>query len=610
MQFQIGRFFRTHRGETSAGSSSGSGPGTRPGSRSSAASDAGRLSALRSRNTGLGSPRAMPPRQAAPSGADAHRQEDIKAAIAHMRGRDEPQHVVRSRNTGSGNPSAMPPRQAAPSDADAHRQEDIQAAIAHMHGRDEPQHVGSPRQQAVPGHAPAAGTQMQPSGVVPDTTTEPRTPPAPDVVPTSSPQESHGMEDDFDIDSMDDDNIEAIIDSLRVPGGESTPISGETSAAITSRRSDTFALGRNAPQGGDSFARDREALPPFQPTLTTIPEEPAEGASPMHPSIRDAFQAGDAENAKDRREDQRDVLLGAGLSNQEIAIARHLASGREHPAIEESGASINAYRKDRLPPLREPAFHARRPQQTDAAETRPQGNPAQETSQPAPYQHYVMRQRLSEENPEEVARMAGLDQLRISDGEPDPVHDLASVREHPANGETDASMLKYDRQGLPPLRDAPLSAAQPRQLGAEASAQPGGAETTLPAPSGQPAPAASSSNDDFQEARDFLSIPSATSEGSAQQETTPRLAPRGAPTRPRRCRASNPCCTGGSPSRTMKRPQPQLRPWPRPRPTTWPGSATRRGSGPPSRSRLSRPRVTRMPNAPGERATCRGSWTR
>ncbi|WCM94876.1 hypothetical protein M5C99_09295 [Acidovorax sp. NCPPB 2350] len=474
MQFQIGRFFRTHRGETSAGSSSGSGQGTRPGSRSSAPSDAGRLSALRSRNTGSGSPGAMPPRQAAPGGADAHRQEDVKAAIAHMR-RDP----------------APPSRPAA--SADAHRQEDIQAAIAHMHGRDEPQHVDSPQPQAIRQELEEHTAHF-------------------DASPSSPPRDSYELVDDFDIDALTDADHEAAIAALLGNDRPSAPTDGEASAAITSKRSDTFALGREAP----ALRGERYLLP-------TITEEPAGGsAPPMHPILRDAFHTDTAEYQEARRKQQRDMLAAVP---------------------QESNASINQYKKHKLPPLHESATAAALAQELAAANTPRQGSPAREASEaseaseaphaanaaPAQHHRYPMRTWLSERDPTETARAYGLESPRASvagsNWEPGPVPDLASVREHPANGEPDASMLKYDRQGLPPLRDAPLSAALPRQLGAEASTQPGGAEATLPAPSGQSAPAASSSHDNFQEARDFLSSPSATLKGSAQQETTPPGSP-------------------------------------------------------------------------------------
>ncbi|MDA8457272.1 hypothetical protein M4R22_21140 [Acidovorax sp. GBBC 3334] len=127
--------------------------------------------------------------------------------------------------------------------------------------------------------------------------------PADSPVRSSPPQSPRRDYDEtvaeFDIEALDDDDIEAAIDYLLGADRISEPRNEESSAAITSQRSDTFALGREPRP-----ARTAEAKPPLylSSDYGPIREHPPQGSAESgRPTLKDAFRQENAEDAAARR---------------------------------------------------------------------------------------------------------------------------------------------------------------------------------------------------------------------------------------------------------------------------------------------------------------------
>ncbi|MFD2298948.1 hypothetical protein QRO11_08715 [Paracidovorax citrulli] len=141
---------------------------------------------------------------------------------------------LRPRSTARGAESPPSPSWSPASpDAQLHREQDIQAAVAHMTTHAAPRRVRMTLAEALQRTAEeeAAAARRQDSGSA-----------------------------SFDIDAIDDADIEAVIDSLRVSGTAVTPGHGATSAAMEQTpRSGTFAPGRDVTAEAANAAAARKA---------------------------------------------------------------------------------------------------------------------------------------------------------------------------------------------------------------------------------------------------------------------------------------------------------------------------------------------------------------
>ncbi|SFE13645.1 hypothetical protein [Paracidovorax konjaci] len=336
MKSTLSRIFHLHRPGTSAAqtTASAAGAGSSSGgrtSRSTSSDGSGPSSALRARHSNAASAGAASPRQASPSSVRAHRDGDILAAIAHMNG---------------GNPSSPTP--ATPSRSEqAHRQADIQSAIEHMQGgAPKPRQrttlqdafrqqdaadaaAGSQRSDSFSFRNPASGGADEASAGTSSFDAHPFANRSSDTAGTRRPTDPEDRVPDFDNESLDDDEIEALIASLRPEGTAASTPSEETDAAISSRRSDTFSYRRSDSGSSGSSGKASAGSSSF---------EYAPHADRLSNAERDTIK----KLTKSTAEKQQ-AAGAAGPSQSEPA----------HDISSERSASIAEYHRSALPPHRE-----------------------------------------------------------------------------------------------------------------------------------------------------------------------------------------------------------------------------------------------------------------